>query len=129
MRIFTTALVGVAMLAAITVSVADEDTRRLTGSYNWTGGESGPLTAYFTPTDEADVWDVEFKFDFRGPRLYAGTAKGSLETGALSGEVESDGKRKRTFTFEGSFAEGTFSGTHAEIVDEKSYSTGTLTLQ
>ena len=56
--------------------LADDDKRTLKGSYDWTGGKSGPLTADFFPTDEADRWKVEFRFDFHGPHLYTGSAKG-----------------------------------------------------
>ena len=108
---------------------AEEGSTTLTGSFVWEdGGTTGDLEAIFTPSEKG-VWGVSFHFEFRGrPHVYTGSAKGSLSEGRLEGRVLNDNK-KRTFTFEGSFAEGAFNGTHAEVVDEKSHSTGTLTLQ
>jgi hypothetical protein len=42
--------------------------------------------------------------------------------------VQNEGKG-RTFTFTGSFTDGTFSGTHAEVENGKPFDTGTLTLK
>ena len=103
--------------------------RKLTGQYVWAHADQrGDLEARFTPT-EAGKWDVAFHFTFKGdPHVYAGTAEGSLGTGELSGKVFNETK-KRTFTFEGRFEEGTFNGTHAEVADGKATEMGTLTLK
>ena len=116
------------LLIAVSVGVTDDGKRTLKGSYDWTGGKSGPLTADFFPTDEKGTWKVEFRFDFHGPHLYTGTAKGSLDKGTLSGEVESD-QRKRTFVFSGSFEDGKFAGTHQETTKGRQSDTGTMTLE
>ena len=86
------------------------------------------LTPHFFPTDDENTWKVEFRFDFHGPHLYTGTAKGNLEEGELSGEVESD-QRKRTFVFTGSIEDGQFSGTHTETTKGREKDTGTMKLK
>ena len=122
-------LIVVLLMAAAGFVQAEEESRTLTGAFIWEDGNTtGDLEAVFTPTDEGE-WDVSFQFEFRGrPHVYTGAATGSLSAGRLEGRVLNDNKR-RTFTFEGSFAEGEFSGTHAEVSDDKSHSTGTLTLR
>lgn len=114
------------LVAGLQASAADSKT--LTGEYHWTNRDSkGPLEAIFTPKDEG-VWDVSFHFEFRGEKhIYTGTAEGSLTEGALKGEVLNETKR-RTFTFEGAFDGGQFTGTHAEIREGNQRETGTLTL-
>jgi glucose/arabinose dehydrogenase len=102
--------------------------RTLKGSFEWTtAGQKGDLEAVFTPTGEGK-WDVAFHFDFRGPHVYAGTAEGSLSGGELKGRVQNDDKN-RSFTFSGSFVDGEFHGTHAEVGDDGEQATGTLTLK
>jgi len=128
MRFFLKLVLPLALLIVVAAGVADDGKRTLKGSYDWTGGKSGPLTADFFPTDEANSWRVEFRFDFHGPHLYTGIAKGSLDEGQLSGEVESD-QRKRTFVFSGSFEDGEFSGTHTETTKGREQGTGTMTLK
>lgn len=127
MRLILKGLLPLALLFAVTAGVTDDDKQTLTGSYDWTGGKSGDLTAYFFPTEEAETWKVEFRFDFHGPHLYTGSATGSLKEGELSGEVVSD-QRKRTFVFSGTFEDGKFSGTHSETTQGGEKSTGTMTL-
>jgi hypothetical protein len=128
MRLILKGLLPLALLLAVSAGMTADDKQTLTGSYDWTGGKSGPLTADFFPTDEAETWKVEFRFDFHGPHLYTGTAKGNLKDGGLSGEVVSD-QRKRTFVFSGSFEEGKFSGTHTETTKGREKNTGTMTLK
>jgi len=123
----------VALLVVVTgLAYAEEGskTKTLNGAFVWDNGNTtGDLEAVFTPTDDDGVWDVSFHFEFRGrPHVYSGSAKGSLGEGEFKGRVLNDNKR-RTFTFEGMFADGEFSGTHAEVSDEESHSTGTLTLR
>lgn len=103
--------------------------RRLTGEFAWdTRDKSGDLEAVFTPTGE-HRWDVAFHFSFRNEsHVYSGTAEGDLGQGQLKGTVYNEPK-SRTFTFKGAFADGTFSGTHAEIEDGAEHATGTLTLR
>ena len=128
MRLFVGVFLSVALLIAVSAGVADDGKQTLKGSYEWTGGKSGELTAYFFPTDETNTWKVEFRFDFHGPHLYTGTARGNLKEGDLSGEVVSD-QRKRTFVFRGAFQDGEFSGTHAETTRGGKKETGTMTLK
>lgn len=91
-----------------------EDTRTLTGRYNWNRGGSGDLEAIFTATGQ-NTWDVDFHFRLRGQaHVYSGSAQGSLAEGDLQGKVKNE-NRQRTLTFEGSFENGTFRGRHAEI--------------
>ncbi|MCP3957130.1 MAG: hypothetical protein GY719_04700 [bacterium] len=103
------------------------DKRVLKGEYVWNQGGDGDLEAVFTGTGE-DRWDVAFHFEFRGrSHTYKGTAKGSLQDGALEGRVRNENKR-RTWTFEGEFENGRFRGKHAEIYGNREQRTGTLTL-
>ncbi len=122
--------VAVAVLLAVQGGgVRASDSRTLTGEFIWESGDSdGALEAVFTATGE-QAWDVAFHFEFRDkPHTYSGTATGSLSEGKLEGEVKNEDK-KRTFTFEGRFEDGTFRGTHAEIRRGGSRrDTGTMTL-
>jgi hypothetical protein len=121
-------VVLVTTVLVLSAGVAADESRKLTGSYVWTGGgANGPLEAVFTPTGE-NAWDVAFHFEFDSRKhVYSGTAAGTLGTGELRGEVKNE-QKNRTFTFEGSFADGTFKGTHAETTSGRSGSTGTLTM-
>ncbi|MGH9867987.1 MAG: hypothetical protein ACREAA_07485 [Candidatus Polarisedimenticolia bacterium] len=122
------AAVAVLMVSIGLVTGAAEK-QTLKGSFEWTGaGKKGDLEAVFTPTDEGK-WDVAFHFEFNGkPHVYAGTAEGTLEGGELKGRVLSD-QKNRTFTFTGTFTDGEFRGTHAEIGSDGEEPTGTLTLK
>ena len=113
------------LLALSPAAVAEETV--LVGEYHWNqGGASGDLKAVFESTGE-NTWDVSFHFDFRSkPHVYSGTATGSLTDGKLEGTVKNESKR-RTFTFEGTFEDGTFSGDHSEITRSE-VRTGTLSL-
>lgn len=127
------AIRGVAMVAALMMTFGvvsgAAGKRTLKGSFEWTdGGNRGDLEAVFTPAGEGK-WDVAFHFEFRGtPHIYAGSAEGTLAGGALKGRVHTE-DRNRTFSFTGTFSEGKFQGTHAEIVDDGEHATGTLTLK
>ena len=106
---------------------AAAETRILVGEFAWNRGAQGDLEAIFTSTGE-DEWIVDFHFTFRDtPRTFSGTAKGSLSEGALAGTVKNQ-KGNRTWTFEGTFEDGTLSGTHAETSSGEALDTGTLTL-
>ena len=120
----------VASLAGIALA---EESETLTGTFVWErddGEISGDLEARFTSTGD-NTWNVTFHFDWEGePRIWKGTAKGSLKKGKLEGEATMDKKDKpATFTFTGKFKGGTFKGTHARIRKEgEPRATGRLTL-
>jgi len=124
----TIALLVVVAGVLLTGTVAAEEARTLTGEFFWTQrDEQGDLKAVFTPSGEG-TWDVSFHFNFRDKEhVYSGTAEGSLADGELTGEVKNEDK-KRTFTFQGAFEDGTFRGTHAEVEGETALDTGTMTL-
>jgi hypothetical protein len=121
--------VGVVVLAACGVAPGADGPRTLRGAYLWSdGGSKGDLEAVFTPSGEGR-WEVEFRFRYGGePHVYSGTAEGSLSEGELMGAVKTE-NNGRTFTFRGTFREGAFTGTHAEVGDDGEHPTGTLTLR
>jgi hypothetical protein len=123
-------LFAVTLILLCGLAVAEEaTTTTLTGEYHWTQRDKkGELEAVFTPTGES-TFDVQFHFNFRGKdHAYTGTAEGSLREGALSGTVKNESK-ERTFNFEGSVADGVFTGTHSETGEAGDFDTGTLTLK
>lgn len=89
----------------------------------------GKLEAVFTPTGD-NRWDVAFHFEWEnGPHTWLGTAEGSLQSGEFSGKVVSDDDRQARFQFKGTFEGGTFSGTHAQVLENGSLrDTGTMRL-
>lgn len=112
------------------LSLARDATHTLTGAFVWNNEDrTGDLEAKFTESGDG-TWDVAFRFEWEGkPRVFSGTAEGSLSDGKLSGEVQTESK-EHTFVFAGRFAEGSFSGTHAAIgKDGEKRDTGTLTLE
>lgn len=119
-----TVLPGVAL-------AADGDSQTLTGEFVWERSDKnieGPLEAIFESTGK-DTWNVVFNFTFEDePHIYKGTAEGSLENGTLKGKVMTDDDEPRPFTFEGTFKDGQFSGTHAGERDGKPSPTGTMSL-
>lgn len=122
------ALIALCALTAGGAAARETRARTLTGDFVWDGGGEGALSAVFTPSGE-DTWDVNFEFTFRGtPHAYSGTAEGTLAAGEMKGTVKSDG-RSRTFTFAGTFTDGVFHGTHAEVTGGGEQPTGTLTLR
>jgi hypothetical protein len=128
-RVRWIALLGVFVLAALP-SVAGDDVTMM-GGYVWErddGNHEGDLKAILSPAGDGQ-WDIAFHFDWEdGPHVYKGTCSGSLD-GELSGDVTSDGDREMKFTFAGSFADGTFSGTHNFVTKEgEEKKAGTLTL-
>lgn len=127
-RIARSCLTALLLLAAATLAEGQGARRTLTGSYLWEqGGDQGNLEAVFTPAGDRH-WEVAFHFTFNGAaHTYSGTADGRLDEGALSGRVSSDG-RQRVFTFRGTFENGRFRGTHAEVSRGGEERTGTLTL-
>ncbi|MEM8996776.1 MAG: hypothetical protein AAGF23_18470, partial [Acidobacteriota bacterium] len=108
------------------------DAQTMEGEFIWERTDkniTGPLKAIFETTEEANTWNVSFHFTFEGePHVYSGTAKGELGTGALEGEVMSDGDKPAPFIFEGTFTDGKFSGTHAGFRDGNRRPTGSMTL-
>ena len=122
------ALLGIFFLAAIPGLAGDDVI--LEGGFVWErddGSHEGDIKATLTPTGDGE-WDVSFEFEWEdGPHVYTGTCSGSLD-GELSGDITSDGERDMKFKFNGSFADGKFSGTHGFVTDEGYKSAGTLTL-
>ena len=131
-RIHRFALPGILFLTVVAVAVlpslaADEVT--LSGSFVWERPDEkidGELDVVFTPSGEGE-WRVTFRFDWEGkPRVFEGTAKGSL-TGDLTGDVDSDDPgHPLKFEFRGSFSDGTFSGTHGYFSKGELVDAGTL---
>ncbi len=127
-RILLVAAVLFLTIAPFSSLAADEATI-LAGEFNWTSqGVKGPIEARFKATGE-DTWAVSFYFDWQGkPKVWEGTAEGSLIDGPLQGEVFNSYKRRK-FVFEGQVTGGEFSGTHAELDDGKPFDTGTIKLK
>jgi hypothetical protein len=116
------------LIGALAWHASASEARRLKGDWVWSNGGTGDLEAVFTPTGE-HKWDVAFHFNFRDEdHTYSGTAEGDLGGGELKGRVQNEGK-SRTWVFKGKFEGGKFSGTHAELRDDKEQTTGTLTLR
>ncbi|MEO1367265.1 MAG: hypothetical protein AAFX50_08805 [Acidobacteriota bacterium] len=130
MLAFTLTLSALCLCLAPAAFAADAQT--MEGEFVWERTDkniTGPLKAIFEPTEEADTWNVSFHFTFEGKaHTYSGTAKGELGTGALEGEVMSDGEKPAPFVFEGTFTDGKFSGTHAGFRDGNRRPTGSMTL-
>ena len=133
---------GVALVAAVAVAVvaslaaAESSAVTLDGSFVWVADNDddsdvvGDLEAVFTPTGDNE-WDVAFHFMWEGaPRVFAGTAVGSLTSGDLSGEVEDDreGREPTVFRFSGAFEGETYHGKHGILQEGEYKSLGTLTL-
>ncbi len=118
---------AIALILPLSIVAMDGD-RTMNGEYKWNRMDEGaPLEAIFTPAGD-NAWEVSFHFEFRGEKhTYTGTAQGNLTDGSLAGKVFNEDK-KRTWTFEGAFEEGTFRGTHQEHRGEESFDTGTLWL-
>jgi len=90
-------------------------------------GESAQtLKGVFTPRNVPGEsrWNAEFRFPFQGQAHVYGTTEGRLGAGELTGTVRSEDQR-RTFTFRGRFADGTFRGVHAELHNGRESRTGT----
>jgi len=118
------------LLCSLGIALADDAApSTLHGEYRWDARSAdGDLEAVFTPTGDG-AWDVAFHFVFREKaHIYSGTAVGSLTEGELEGTVFNE-TGKREFTFSGSFNDGEFSGTHAEVEGGKPIPTGTLKLK
>ena len=121
--------VGAILLTALNGAAGADAGRTLKGSFVWgDANKGGDLEVVFEPDGEA-AWGVAFHFEFRGQaHVYRGTARGSLAEGTLEGTVQNEDK-KRTFKFQGTFQDGVYQGTHAEIEDGSESPTGTLTLK
>jgi len=122
-------LLLVASLGGMALASDDET---LTGTFVWNnddGEVTGDLKAVFAPAGDR-AWKVAFYFDWEDePHIWKGTAEGNLSDGKLSGEVTADLDEPVTFSFAGSFEEGTFQGTHSQMREKgERKQTGTLTL-
>ena len=130
MKRFALAIVLAILVVSVTGSIvaADAKSETMTGTFVWNNeGQTGDLKATFTETGDG-TWDAVFHFDWEGePRVFSGSAEGSF-SGALEGSVTTDGPRKGTFVFSGTFADGTFTGTHSSMRDGEASETGTMTL-
>lgn len=127
--LFTLALAGTAASEnAPPSSPAPSAAQTMKGQFRWTqADEVGELQASFTPTGAAS-WNVSFRFEFRGPHTYTGTAAGTLAEGSqLSGEVQ-DEKGRRHWKFAGTFKNGRLDGEHFELRGGEQERSGTLTL-
>jgi len=100
----------------------------LQGSYEWNMGSRGSLAVTFMP-DDADGWEVSFRFDHSGQfHTYEGTAVGELGRGALEGRVDSG--RGTRYRFRGAFEAGVFTGKHYTVSRSgRQQQTGTLTFE
>lgn len=127
----TLATLLVAVPSLLATETQTTETQTLQGEFIWERSDkntSGPLRAVFESTGEA-TWNVAFHFTFDDKKhVYAGTAEGSLTEGKLHGRVMTDGEEPSPFEFEGTFAEGSFEGTHASLREGEPRPTGTITL-
>ena len=99
------------------------------GTYDWNNGGSDKLIAEFRP-DADGQWKVTFKFRFdKIFNSWQGSATGDLtEGGEVSGTTSWE-ETGRTWVFRGTIEEGVFSGTHAEVREDKEVASGTFTLR
>ncbi|MEM7352189.1 MAG: hypothetical protein AAF657_15420 [Acidobacteriota bacterium] len=125
------AILALAALALTAPSLFADESQTLTGQFIWERSDKnidGDLRAVFEPTGES-AWNVSFYFKFEEKdHIYSGTAEGSLTDGTLKGKVMSDGDKPRPFEFEGTFADGSFQGTHTGFRKGEPSPTGTMTL-
>lgn len=126
-----TALLAVSALLLTASPILADEPQTLTGDFVWERSDkniTGDLEAVFEPTGDS-AWNVSFHFIFDNEKhVYSGTAEGSLTDGTLKGQVMSDGDKPQPFEFEGTFADGSFEGTHAGFRQGDRSPTGTLTL-
>jgi hypothetical protein len=130
-KITLTALATLAALLVAVPSLLATNTQTLQGEFVWERSDksiSGDLEAVFEPTGDA-TWNVSFHFTFdEKDHVYSGTAEGSLTEGELLGHVMTDGEEPSPFEFKGTFADGSFTGTHMGFRDGEAEPTGTMTL-
>ena len=126
-----TAILAIATLLLTVTPLFAGESQTLKGDFIWERSDeqiTGELKAIFEPTGDS-AWNVSFHFTFEEKQhVYSGTAEGSLTDGALKGKVMSDGEKPQPFEFEGTFAEGSFEGTHTGFRQGERNPTGTLTL-
>jgi len=126
-----TAILAISTLLLIVTPLFAGESQTLKGDFIWERSDenvTGELKAVFEPTGES-AWNVSFYFSFEEKEhVYSGTAEGSLTDGELKGRVMSDGEKPQPFGFEGTFAEGSFQGTHMGFRKGEGTRTGTLTL-
>ncbi len=126
-----TAILAISTLLLTVTPLFANDSQTLNGDFVWERSDenvTGELKAVFEPTGES-AWNVSFYFTFEEKKhVYSGTAEGSLTDGELKGRVMTDGDEPQPFEFEGTFAEGSFEGTHMGFRQGERTRTGTLTL-
>ena len=85
-------IVAVALaVSASGAAVLGAEPQTLKGSFVWNNeNRTGDLEAVFTETEDG-MYDVDFRFEWEGkPRVFSGTAVGSLSSGKLDGRVTND---------------------------------------
>jgi hypothetical protein len=126
MKKMTAALTITVLTLAVGIATADNHTSQtFTGTYDWSDGDVGDLTAVFE-SDGDGAWKVKFDFNWNGQdRTWTGTAKGGLEDGTEVSGTATDGNR--TWVFEGKIEDGVMSGSHRENREgRKPYESGTF---
>ncbi len=100
----------VALVVSVGVALAAEpgaDKLRYSGTYEWSGGDRGPLDVTFMPDGDGG-WEVSFRFRHGGRyQTWTGTALGDVGSGEIEGKVD-------RYRFDGAFEDGVFRGTHYE---------------
>jgi hypothetical protein len=125
-------LLAALILAGPAVAATATGPQTFQGSFVWTNGDqsqTGKIEAVFTPT-ATERWDVAFSFLWEGePRVFKGTAEGSLEFGKLKGRVRDDRKPEHGYIFMGKIKDGRMHGEHSHVDQEgKTVETGTFML-
>lgn len=120
-------LVLVAAAVPTPAQLDREGSQVFAGRYEWSGGESGPLTTTFRP-DGDDAWSVTFRFVFNGrTETWSGTANGSLADGsALQGLVTAG---SRSWRFSATVEDGVLRAEHAEVKRGRAVPSGTFVVR
>ena len=96
------------LLWAFTASLAfSAETSNWEGTFFWSKRKKQVenITAAFEK--DGKDWKATFTFKWGGKdHIYTGTAKGNMKSGNLTGKINSDDKRVRSFTFKGKIKDG-----------------------
>ncbi|MCJ8330957.1 MAG: hypothetical protein HRT89_24525 [Lentisphaeria bacterium] len=118
------------LLWAFTASLAfSAETSNWEGTFFWSKRKKQVenITAAFEK--DGKDWKATFTFKWGGKdHIYTGTAKGNMKSGNLTGKINSDDKRVRSFTFKGKIKDGKFEGTHKETTKGRKKETGAMSL-